>query len=997
MTGRISRLVTALFLFSLLLLPSVALAQEASNNEVSLNLSSDKSEYNVGDIATFTLSVTNVGDSDIVSSHSSFELPSGMEAVDLLQIEQDLGSIASGETKDIEVKARVVSSDLIENSNQIDSNNSASEDIEKTSLAQTGDFNPLLIFLLVAFIAAGVGIVVSVKTRHNILSILLVVGVASGVTLSASQYAFADDVNKSLSVEQKVSVVGSVGKVCAVLTYSVDSSSDPSGSEEDTISRAQWISELLTAVDEAALAETENPFKDIDDSKYRDEILTAYALGILPETGAEYFEPNKPATREFAATTATLIAGFTNDGAELIANDADESTFPELLAIAVDTEIITLDNQGNVNPNRELDRTTADSILLAIKAFLTPAEGEEVAQVEYQDDVVVIEDYEVTEAGYVIDSSRYRLSSGQKVAFSGTENDDGIAGVVTEISGVSGTTSFTNPVVISFDQITDPYEVFKSIEISASNKTVDLSQAELAEGVEWVSDSQARTAKASLGKFKLKHELNGISAIVGIEPTVNVDAKWSWSSGLERCDFSIKSEVESELTAQKKIGDSVKLLTVPVPLSHGFEVDLTMYLEYEVGGKASISASVDSLVGVKYTNGHFSSYKDSDSELSASLEAKGKAGVSLSGSLTFLKIDLIDVTPEIGVEASGSETIRDTGMVCNDVSGFLYAEVNAGEKTAWMNTAGLTYSAQIWNKKNSPAKLSVHLEDGVFVEKCTYGSSGSEGGGSEEGDEGYSFEYAIGDYWTSNKGVVEGDLPENITYGYGGQFEGSYEWEGGGVTYSGSDCGHGAYITYWYTGYEDEDVIVIPETIEGEKVVYANIEIGDGQTVDISQASGLVDLSILTGDGSLKLGNNQALECVTLKGGRYDVLDFSSLGNIEYFAQDGADIQSLIISGNDSIRSVYCGASAVERIDVSDSKNLDSFDLFSCYELDYLNCSNCALKSFNSVFGGDILSELPMLAELYCDGNYLEDTSALEAWLEEEGHSGKVNPQKSNQ
>jgi len=65
MTGRISRLVTALFLFSLLLLPSVALAQEASNNEVSLNLSSDKSEYNVGDIATFTLSVTNVGDSDI--------------------------------------------------------------------------------------------------------------------------------------------------------------------------------------------------------------------------------------------------------------------------------------------------------------------------------------------------------------------------------------------------------------------------------------------------------------------------------------------------------------------------------------------------------------------------------------------------------------------------------------------------------------------------------------------------------------------------------------------------------------------------------------------------------------------------------------------------------------------------------------------------------------------------------------------------------------------
>lgn len=997
MIGRISRLVTALFLISLLLLPSVAFAQEASNNEVSLNLSSDKSEYNVGDIATFTLLITNTGDSDIISPHSSFELPSGMEAVDLLQVEQDLGSIASGETKDIEVKAQVVSSELMENSNQIDSDNLDSENSDKTALAQTGDFNPFLILLLVAFIAAGIGIIVSVKTRHNILSILLVFSVVGGVTFGASQYAFADDVNKSLSIDQEVLVSGSVSKVCATLTYSIDSSSESSGSEEETISRAQWISELLSAVDEAALTEAENPFKDINDSRYRDEILTAYALGILPETGAEYFEPNKPATREFAATTATLIAGFTNDGAELIANDADESSFPELLAIAVDTEIITLDEQNNVNPNRELDRTTANSILLAIKAFMTPAEGEEVAQVEYQDDVVVIEDYEVTEAGYVIDSSRYRLNSGQKVAFSETENDDGIAGVVTKISDVSSTASFANPVVISFDQITDPYEVFKSIEIAASNKTVDLSQAELAEGVEWISDSQARTAKASLGKFKLKHESNGISATVGIEPTVNVNAKWSWSSGLERCDFSIKSEVESELTAQKKVGDSVKLLTVSLPLSHGFEVDLTMYLEYEVGGKASISASVDSLVGVKYTNGHFSSYKDSGSELAASLEAKGKAGISLSGSLTFLKIDLIDVTPEIGVEASGSETIRDTGMVCNDVSGFLYAEVNAGEKTAWMNKVGLTYSAQIWNKKNSPAKLSAHLEDGVLVEKCTYGSSDPGGGGSEEGDEGYSFEYAIGDYWTSNKGVVEGDLPENITYGYGSYFEGSDEWEGGGVTYSGSDCGHGAYITYWYTGYEDEDVIVIPETVEGEKVVYANLEIGDGQTVDISQASGLVDLSILSENGSLKLGNNQALECVTLKGGKYDVLDFSSLDNIEYFGQDGADIESLVISGNDSIQCVYCGASAVKRINVSDSKNLDSFDLFGCYELEYLNCSNCALKSFNSVFEGDILSELPMLTELYCDGNYLEDTSALEAWLAEVGHSGKVNPQKSNQ
>ena len=84
MIARLSRLVIVAVVTFSLLLPSMAFAGETSNDELLLKLSSDKSSYEVGDIATFSLQITNKSNVDLLQSQYDFELPSGMQAQNLL-------------------------------------------------------------------------------------------------------------------------------------------------------------------------------------------------------------------------------------------------------------------------------------------------------------------------------------------------------------------------------------------------------------------------------------------------------------------------------------------------------------------------------------------------------------------------------------------------------------------------------------------------------------------------------------------------------------------------------------------------------------------------------------------------------------------------------------------------------------------------------------------------------------------------------------------------
>lgn len=825
---------------------------------------------------------------------------------------------------------------------------------------------------------------------------MLAVGLAGSVTLAASPYAFADGINKSLSAKQDISVAGKACSAYATLSYTAGSAD---GSEEPgEISRGQWIVELLDAAEVDINTEASCPFADIDGSEYRDAIATAYELGILPESDAEQFLPDDAATREFAAVTAVLVAGFEDDQSSLQANDAADANYPSLMAVAVDVEIISLDADGNLKPQQALERADGDMVLQAVKTLLAPSSLEDIAKVEYQDDVVVIDDYELISGEYVVDSSQYQLREGQKVVFSGNDSDlEGVAGEVVSLGQPSDPGSIADPVAISFDQITDPYEVFESIEIVGTTQLADLSQAELADGFSW-DTTQSKASRASLGKFDLKYEKDGSAIKVSVSPSVDVNVKWSFASGLERCDFKVATSLEAEADiAALKSSLSIPMFESPikVPLGHGFFVGANFYLKAEATGEVSAKASIESEIGTKYTKGHWSTYKDQTTELSASLEAKGKVAVAPSATLLLASISIIDVAPEIGMQASGKTILRDTGMVCNDLSANLYATLNVGAETDWMKLAGIGYSKDIWNKDNSPCKWRAHMEDGTFVDACTYGKDDPTNPGGSGGDESEAsdFEYAVGDYWADfgDSSVHVGEILEGeidgvtwtVSEGYGCAFSGSAEGEMNAWTFSGANCGHGVYIT-GYTG--SDDVVVIPNSIDGEQVVYASIDLQSGQSVDVSQALSLKYLYVMDADGVV-LGSGSELNNLFLQGGSCNSLDLSGQSDIRALDLYMVDLESLDVTSS-SIQSIGLTNTTLKKASVANSSNLESLSLVMCPSLASLNCSGCALTELD-------ISGLSALSELYCHNNSIADTSALEAWLAEEGHSGAVNPQNT--
>ncbi len=104
---------------------------------------------------------------------------------------------------------------------------------------------------------------------------------------------------------------------------------------------------------------------------------------------------------------------------------------------------------------------------------------------------------------------------------------------------------------------------------------------------------------------------------------------------------------------------------------------------------------------------------------------------------------------------------------------------------------------------------------------------------------------------------------------------------------------------------------------------------------------------------------------------------------------NGAYITGIVGGVTDAIVLGPLGGASVVSVEFSGC-GLTSLDVSTAWELmwglKYLDCSNNNLTSLD-------VGSLMQLEVLYCQNNYIADTSALEAWLADGGHSGQVLPQ----
>ena len=198
--------------------------------------------------------------------------------------------------------------------------------------------------------------------------------------------------------------------------------------------------------------------------------------------------------------------------------------------------------------------------------------------------------------------------------------------------------------------------------------------------------------------------------------------------------------------------------------------------------------------------------------------------------------------------------------------------------------------------------------------------------------------------------------------------------------------------------------IVLPEKAEDKFI--GELEIPAEKNVrqlDVSKTSKLSKL-VIAGNhiSDLNLSSNPLLTYIDCEGNDLSGLSLSNLPDLEYLEiSNNSNIGEVDLSSNTKLKTFIAHNTALDRIDFSNNKALTHIDI-----------SNTHIKSLN-------VSALKFLKELHANNSDLMDLSiasiednleylnvenckiyhkalpALEEWLAQEGHNGKVLPQKT--
>lgn len=141
---------------------------------------------------------------------------------------------------------------------------------------------------------------------------------------------------------------------------------------EAGVSRIEWVQQLVETFNMTVEEDNypDNYYSDMDESSsgYRD-LLVAVEFGVIDLEAGSAFEPEQPATREFAAHTLNYCLGFQLDNSTYTYADTADVTYADDVQVAVNRGWLTLVN-GRFLPQRVLTAAEATAMLADAKAVI---------------------------------------------------------------------------------------------------------------------------------------------------------------------------------------------------------------------------------------------------------------------------------------------------------------------------------------------------------------------------------------------------------------------------------------------------------------------------------------------------------------------------------------------------------------------------------------------------------------------------------------------------
>ena len=599
--------------------------------------------------------------------------------------------------------------------------------------------------------------------------------------------------------------------------------------EPNTVSRGEWIQRLVSTFQMTVEDHTtmpDNYFSDLSsEDTYYSDILTAVEFGVIDLEAGEPFQPDSPATREFAAQTLNFCLGFQIDEETYTYIDSNETAYPEDAQVAINRGWFVLVN-GAFCPDQpitpsEMQGMLADaqSVLTSdatgeIQSDFTVAEGviviPETAQVSVDmEDTLTIVGYEgtihtgdvfvVTFGGFPV---AYQAGNVQEE--NGTLLIQGLTGEATENAISEAHISGTSEADLGNFEPAEETTYYITDQNKGANAPVETLRI-APRGIEY--DKGAKTLTI-IEDVKLNQATAGSLTVVmsNIETDHDVDGTLIFVTSAHfslEIDLSVTASIRFDLSSYAGIPSSLPLGGINLGVAK-----LTLAMNYDLSGGIAANWTGSLSAGISYRAGDgvriIKNFQKDVFSMVADVELR--VGVRALAEFNLIELVKGSAWAGVGVQGNASYTYYDTGTpeTCETISGYLYAEVGYSARILW-DSYGDT--VVFYNERNSPVRVYYHYENGVMVDHCSRDSS--------------SYPYYTGvnsPYFNPGPGHASG------SYELGGVVRATFTYE----VKTDNETGKQYASITGYTG--NPSVLVIPSEIDGYSVQMISSQAFEGKT-----------------------------------------------------------------------------------------------------------------------------------------------------------------------
>ena len=493
---------------------------------------------------------------------------------------------------------------------------------------------------------------------------------------------------------------------------------------DGTITRAEWVHDLVTAFD-MTMSEglkPDNYYADIAENQYYNDILTAMYFGVIDLEAGEKFEPDGKVTREFAAHTLSYCMGYELEkDTTYTMSDIGELLYPNDDQIAVNKGWFSLVS-GKFMPGQYVSSTEVKAMLDDAAKVLEESKVDENHENQYTFESGVKE---------VPESSRFEFSGDNEITLydtaAGIQTNDVFAvysnGIAYTYKAVNVETKEDSLVITTEDVMYE--DAVKYVDAEGVIEA-DLNDFVPEEGVntevEYAEEemgAQSVSGTKKIGKVNISKSFGAGSVNCSIS-NIKVDYKIN-NSGYR---FAVTGKINTKCSFSGK--KDLTLTLGYINVAGVGKVQLQMI--YSAKGSATVGFTTNAITGVEKKKGqavrHLDNYTSPTWNFSAKAELKTACNLNFSVDIPMVANGRvygetgIKSTPEVEVYTDGN-----TPKTCMDLPVYLYAE--AGCSLNVFGESLVNETVPIYTASNSPIRICYHIEDGKCVKACSRPGSSS--------------------------------------------------------------------------------------------------------------------------------------------------------------------------------------------------------------------------------------------------------------------------------